>query len=488
MIVGSGGGGQAAELGDAGGCGRPIWATFLHEFGHQVGLSHSGGPGPAFCPTYTSLMSYAFSYGFEDDYHKIHYSCGSRTDLEVNEARLSERLPVPFEKLAHLAKGPYRFKIEKDGDGTRVDWNRNGVFDAAPVKADVTDVYGADGGRRCDCGKTTVGPALVVHRNEARIFLVDRAKKCFTRSIDGEDKYGAPLELPHVAATGDLAAASDGTTLVLLAPVAEGVVAVSGTTIEEVAASRPTPIPASKGAAISACVREGEVHALLWTAADSPVHIASRGADGAWSTSIEIEGLRSAIPPGAVADPDSAGLLIGYGGLEKTGDREKRDWRVATATKGTDGVWKLGVPRVVGGKAGWYGSSRPTLLIEGSDGVAPGRLHFMARGGGPNDPTSCFYEAITIGDRTQDDGWRLRRFYDEWTQTKSPLSAVLHGGDLILAYRWAGNVHGDEDDNLHVAHRGFGVTDAPMRDHDDVASIAEVGLARSIPYRHPTVK
>ena len=67
--------------------------------------------------------------------------------------------------------------------------------------------------------------------------------------------------------------------------------------------------------------------------------------------------------------------------------------------------------RAVGGEgAGWYGNARPMLLIEsGPSAVTEGRIHFIGRGfAGPPNFNCCTYEAITIGDVTQNDGWRLR--------------------------------------------------------------------------------
>ena len=428
MIVGTGGGGQAAELGDAGGCGRPIWATFLHEFGHQVGLSHSGGPGPAFCPTYTSLNELRVQLRLHDDYAKIHLSNGELAELEINEARLVERLPVASERVAFLAKGPYRFKLEAEGDGTKIDWNRNGVFETEPVRADVTDVYGADGGRRCDGGKTTVGPALVVHQGAARIFLVDRAGALMTRPVDGEDKYGGPLVLPHIAATGDLAAASDGTSLVLLAPTAAGVVAAAGDAAD-LAADKPGLIPDTMGCSVSACVRDGRVHALLWTAADAHVRLVVRGADGSWSNPVVVDGLRSWFPPGAIADPESGGLLVGFGHLETTDGKESRSCGVAACVPSTGTDSGCGGRRAVVGGDATAGTARlgPVLVDRGQGPRRSRRGAPPLPGAGLERPAtpSASTRRSRSATRPQDEGWRLRRFYDEWTQTRSPVSAAF---------------------------------------------------------------
>lgn len=49
-------------------------------------------------------------------------------------------------------------------------------------------------------------------------------------------------------------------------------------------------------------------------------------------------------------------------------------------------------------------------------------------------------------------------------------------------------MHGDEDDDVHVLFGGYGISDADMRDFDDVAAIADLGLERSIPWRDPAAK
>src|SRR5262245_23375510 len=221
MEINVGGGGQAAELGDMGGCGQgAFWACFLHEFGHQVGLSHAGGPLTGMCPTYTSLMSYAYSYGFNDDGNQIHYSDGAMASLVLNETHLSERLPLPLDKIAFLAKGPYRFKLQTDGDTTLIDWNRNGQFDEGVVRADIDDVYGVGSGRFA-AGKTVFAPVLFDHRG--RLFLVgaDRDKRLYRREIHGAEQLVPETWIDAVKPTGDPTAIDDGRSVLLLVPTNE---------------------------------------------------------------------------------------------------------------------------------------------------------------------------------------------------------------------------------------------------------------------------
>lgn len=485
MILSRGGGGQAADLGDAGGCGQDaLWACFLHEFGHQVGLTHSGGALPGLCPTYTSLMSYAYSYGFEDDGARIHYSRGDLAGLVLNEQRLPERVELPADKLQFLSKGPYRFKLERDGDATKVDWNRDGQFASSPVRADITDVYGANPGYRHPVGKTIQAPTLASHDGRLVLAAVNHGKKLFVRSCEKEGAWTEERALEGIAPTGDPWLLSHKSDLWLFVPTAEGIRALRAAAADGLAAERSELLPDSAGCAVSAVSFGGAPYTLLWRGPQQPVRVTTHR-EGAWTAPRDLAGLLSEMPPGATESLDGSTLLVGTGRVLHAGG-VKRQWILTTLKLAADGGFVVSEERIVGGeKAGWHGNSRPVLILErGADAVAQGRLHFVARGWcDPVDSNGCYWEAITIGDRAQDDGWRLRRFNDEWTTTKSPVAAAWHAGDLVVAYRWFGNVHGDEDDNLHVAHHALGIDPDDLRDYDDVSAIADLGLERSIPWR-----
>ncbi|HLQ36571.1 MAG TPA: hypothetical protein VK348_02130, partial [Planctomycetota bacterium] len=245
MILSNGGGGQSSELGDMGGCGTgALWACFLHEFGHQVGLSHAGGPLPDMCPTYTSLMSYAYSYGFKDNGNLIHYSHGELASLVLNETHLSERIELPFEQLEFLAHGPFAFKLQRDGNATLIDWNRNGVFDPLPVRADITDVYGAGvaalfGG----LGKTVFAPVLFDHQGELLLFAVGRDQQLSGRRILGAQKSDPALPIAAVTPTGDPAGVSDGKRALLFVPTAEGIAMLAAEHLDGLPSAPPALVP-----------------------------------------------------------------------------------------------------------------------------------------------------------------------------------------------------------------------------------------------------
>jgi hypothetical protein len=89
---------------------------------------------------------------------------------------------------------------------------------------------------------------------------------------------------------------------------------------------------------------------------------------------------------------------------------------------------------------------------------------------------------MRVADSSVNGGWKTRRYYDEWTQSRSAPGVCFFRGDIVLAVRWFGNVRGTENDNLFVAFHGRGIESEPMGDFDDIALIRDVGLARSIPY------
>jgi hypothetical protein len=508
MNVYAGGGGQAAELGDMGGCGSgALWACFLHEFGHQVGLSHAGGPLPGACPTYTSLMSYSYSYSFNDDGGQIHYSRGEFAGLTLNESRLAERLPFPLAKVSFLGRGPYSFNVQADGDATRVDWNRDGRFDEGIVRADVDDVYGV-GTVRFGVGKTVFAPTLLDFRG--RLFLVgaSREKRLYRREIHDVDKFEPESWIDSVKPTGDPAAVVSDAGVLLLVPTEEGIAALSASEPEGLDAASATLLPETKGLAVSAALFGGKPLVMLWkddatpvtfvTPIDAPENGTTATGAPRFAAPKPLGALVSTIPPAAAQDPATGELVVGFGA--KRGEKgERLAWRLARMREEPDGSFAELSQRSVGDEnCGWYGNARPMLLIEHGDAGHPatteGRIHFVGRGtGSPPNFNQCTYEAITIGDATRNDGWRLRRYCDEWSTTRSPIGACFHRGasgelDMVVAYRWFGNVHGDEDDDVHVLFRAFGISDADMRDFDDVAQISEIGLQRSILWRDPAAK
>ncbi|MCD6352198.1 MAG: hypothetical protein J7M26_08765, partial [Armatimonadetes bacterium] len=151
----------------------------------------------------------------------------------------------------------------------------------------------------------------------------------------------------------------------------------------------------------------------------------------------------------------------------ETGELSEKSWR-----------W------VEGPKGRYAGTRRPVLLVERPQGkgAAP-RVYYMVVGmaGGKRD-ASCFYVAMTIADRSVQDGWLIKRYYDEWTRTQSPIAATWWKDDIVVACRWFGDAPAFKHNELFCAWHGLGLNDEPMGDHDDISFIADYGVARSILY------
>ena len=458
MITQRGGGGQSAELSDMGGCGSDaLWATFLHEFGHQIGLDHTGFYPEAWCPLYTSLMNYAYSYGFDGDGGKIHYSNGEFAGVELHEDALREELPFALDKLHFLEKGPFEFRLRAAGARTLIDWNRNGVFDDGPVRADINTSYSTGGGERIKVGKSAFGPALVSCGGRLRLFSVAADGKLEQRLWQQGNQWSEPAVADAGPATGEPLALATGDEPTVLVPMADGVHCLG----------RAAPVPDSVGCAVSGFVFDGRVHALLWK--DGAVRESTAIADG-FAAPVAFPAA-STMPPAAVVTPDGH-LLVGVG-VDQDGNRTSR-WRLLEFARAGDSWQQVGARWLAGEAAGDAGDKRPNLVFDPQEH----QLHWIATGRVGNG-NGCFYDEVEIGDRTYRDGWLLKRYYDEWTTTRRAVAACWHGADIALAFTWFSGKE-PADDDLYVALSGLGIGNGAMGDFDDVAHITGFGLAHSI--------
>ncbi len=139
---------------------------------------------------------------------------------------------------------------------------------------------------------------------------------------------------------------------------------------------------------------------------------------------------------------------------------------------------------IEGEAGGSRGYGRATVLFDASREEGPnGRIYFFGRGLTTKEtPWSCTYVAHEIADKSVRGGWLVKRFYDEWTQTRSAPAAAWFDGDIIWAYRWVDGGQGTTDNNLHVGYRALGIGDKPMGDHDDLTFFKQIGIRRSILY------
>ena len=156
-------------------------SSALHELSHNIGLGHGGpdGIGPdANCkPNYPSLMSYSYAYR-EDS-----FSDGFGRSI-LNNTRLVERGAVGQPTagpgrayLTHL-RDIYLYNVDMaTGD---VDWNRDGVISATPVRAYANNDH-------TDCEYTRVNQMKAVGESDRGLALTRILGRTFVIYIDRRD-------------------------------------------------------------------------------------------------------------------------------------------------------------------------------------------------------------------------------------------------------------------------------------------------------------
>jgi hypothetical protein len=491
MQVTPGGGGQADQLGDGGSCGlSALWAVFTHEFGHQLGLSHEGFWPNGSCPIYSSMMNYNYSYGFENDGSKIHYSDGRFAGYTLREDDLDETIPLPYDKVKFLSMGPYNYRLKPGPtpESTLIDWNWNGVFGEKHIRADINYAYSTNAGARDEVGKTSVAPWLFVHRNVAYVLsgvtatarvaggdstlTPARPGNVVIRRLLSPTKWEAPVIVSE-GLTGDPVAIGVGSKIVVAYPTARGVAVrrydpgskVSGA--EEMVAEKAGLVP-------TVGETKGQPVLMVWDPADGVI-TAWKLTEKGLGEKIPLE-VKSVNPPSMCTDTKTGETILA---LAQNQDAARPNrWQIRRFDKN----WKETSLDWVDGLAGQSrGTGRVTVLFDASRDAGPkGRV--LLYGKGMTDAKTqwaCTYVAMTIADKTVRGGWLLKRYYDEWTQSRSAPAAAWYKGDVIWAYRWVGG-DGPTDDNLHVGYRGLGIQSESFGDFDDIGFIRSFGLQHSL--------
>lgn len=477
MVIGPGGGGQSSLWGTMGGCGvRAFYAVFIHEFGHQLGLSHTGGDRPNWCPIYPSLMNYAYSYSLKGKRQNISYSDGRLAKHILREDQLREVLPFAYKDVEFLAHSPYRYRLKKvDSKKTLIDWNRNGQFDEGIIQADINCGYSTSAGKRHTLGKTKAAPVLVSVNKDVYLLWFSEKNELKSRRYKGGVSWDKAENLGTYNYLGDPAALGFEGDLVFAIPEKEGVGIFRGK--KPSLLKRCYTIPNSVGMSVTLSLFQGRCYALLWDKETKAIDLIELGeTKGESRTRLPI---KSDIPPGACEDTIEGDFIIGVAGYVS---KRRQRWKVARLFLEERAGWMLRSETWIEGKNGRAsGSMRPQLMFETGPNAGPsGRLHWLAPGLiSKKNPRSCFYDAMSLGDKNYRKGWLVKRYYDEWTRTRSPLGALWHKGEILLAYRWDGG--GPKKNNrLQVGHRGLGIEKEPMSDHNDIETISKFGLNHSI--------
>jgi hypothetical protein len=475
MQVTPGGGGQADELGDGGPIGEgAMWAVFVHEFGHQMGLNHEGFWPNFLCPTYTSLMNYAYSYSLEDDREKIRYSDGSLNGYVLNETDLDETIPLPYERVKFLEKGPYRFRLKPNGDTTLIDWNWNGVFGEKHVRADINYSYSTNAGTRDDVGKTQASPWLFVHRNKARVLSVmDGALT--VRTLKEPFKWEEPVTIESGGVTGDPVAVSLDGKVVAFYQTGKGVVSRTIDSLDTGAKmTNPVVVDPNPELVPTIGIYQGHLYLFLWNPKDGSVGYRVYEKPGQSAGPFVLD-VKSTNPVGFCEDTKTGEAILGM--AQNQDDKRPNRWQIRHYRVSGSRLRQTSMDWVEGKDGQARGTGRVTVLYEPKED----RVYLYGRGMTTKETAwACTYVAHQIADKSVHGGWLVKRFYDEWTQSRSAPAAAWFGGDVIWAYRWVDGGGGPTDNNLHVGYKALGIQTEPMGDHDDIGFIHTFGMRYSL--------
>lgn len=471
------GGGQSQQTGDMGGSGLG-YAVFAHEFGHQLGLSHEGDSAPAWCPLYTSLMNYAYSYAFDGDAQRVHFSRGALAEVELREEALVERLPFPLERVSFLAKPPFRFTLAADGATTRIDWNHDGKFSDEPVSADINYGSATTCGTRRDWDlQIGAGPALAYVGERAWLATLDQIQETIqVREYLGDERWGEPRALPTSATNDDFLLLGWRESGWVVFRRAAGWLASSFDASE---VKEPAEIAELPNADLSACV-VGDRLLLVSRGSDdslTPLWIDDPSRLQAYAAP-RLE-LTSQVPVGLGVDPADGRVVIASSATHP--DARALSLRVSWARIEGDALVIESSEWVRGERSGVLSATRPAIAFD-----AAGQLNVFHTEAPQADGSMTAWRTRRVGNRQLDGGWLTCQLYDVWTRTRRPIAFAAGPQGAIYAFRWdAATAHGMRPNELLIAHNGFGVEREPMRDFDDGAKMALHGLVHSILWMQP---
>lgn len=480
QIAGYGGGGQAQQTGDMGGSGSN-WASFAHELGHQLGLSHEGDSIPVWCPFYPSMMNYAFSYALGGDGEAIRFSDGRLRAVELREEALPERVPLPFDDLKYLQHGPFHFTLQDDGQGgTLIDWNHNARFDDEPVEADINYGGSTNAGIRRTIEPSGGSPRLIRAYDTIHLAILSPSQhEVRLRTYEGDERWSDPRSIPHSATNDDpVLVGTDAAGYVFLRR-PQGWFA---SRFDAASIAPPILVPGLPEIDLSAGVVDGRI--LL---------VGRRDSDelSTWwlTTEAGVLGVqpgpaldfRSSVPIDFCTDPTTGRLV--FAGSATHAQAGPLCLHVAWYELAEGRLSRVQGAWVGGDRAGVHCTTRPVVRC-----TTEGELTIFHTGWPQDDGQMTAWRTRRIGNQALRDGWLVSIMYDVWTRTRRAVAFEMdpqrRPGErrtAIYAYRWdAAEAHGMRVNDVQVAHNGLGIDPEPMRDHDDGAKISRWGIRHSI--------
>lgn len=467
------GGGQSGQTAEMGGAGNN-WAVLAHEFGHQMSLSHEGDSPAAWCPLYPSLMSYAFSYSFDGDGNKIHFSNGEFRETLLDERKLTEKLPYAYERVKYLANWPFRFTLKDNADGsTLIDWNHNGKFDDGTVEADVN--YGGSTycGTRNNHECTASGPALAYIGDVCHLVAADQSRDhLWIKACLGDEKWSEKRVVPNSATERDHVVVGGKDYGLLFHQHTMYGWHVTRFTDKEIGASaRLANLPSVD---MNAC-RVGDRILIVSRHQDDSLEyrwLTFKDNDFAkpeLTAASKLE-TRSLVPPGLGVDPADNRIVLVSSLNNSRGS--PYCMRVTWMALQGDRLWEQEMKWTRGEASGNGCATRPVVAFSPA-----GQLNIFHQGGSDGSGQMIAYRTSRIGNTSLDEGWLTCMLYDVWTRSRVPIAFANGPQGAIYSYRWDA---GGTNNMLQTAHNGFGIDTQPMRDFNDGEKIAKWGSRHSI--------
>ncbi len=500
-----------------------ILDVMTHEFGHELGLNHDGYQ-PHNCPIYPSLMSYTYQDKLNGRAELKQLSAGALGSILLDERRLSERLPVPIERVRFLANEPYFYQLRPAGGSTLVDWNWNGVFGEEGVVADINYSHFTDiGRRRFELGASETAPALAtVGDGPAERLLL------FSSSVRGNSPRPAP-DAPAAAANlgperpgalvvqawqgedrdrdgkrwstetvveangviGDPTAVSGGSAVWVAYPTAAGVrlrpVALGRQADATARVGAPVPIEQSNGATPSLSTLGDGLALFLWREPGRPVgvrRLAPTATGLEMGPELELP-IDSVVPVAAAAGP-KRGLLPTVW-VASIGGPDPQHPRAVIHHYASEGGGRARFLEVGSNVVDGSFARRPlALLCAPEHGLEAGRIYVFAGGRYWVEnrieavATPWAEQTVSINVRNGPrNGWLHRRYYapGEFDSRSAP-GVCWFRDDIAYANRLHSS-RPDQNDRLLLGFTATGAFDT-MTDFNDFAFIAEIGLSHSL--------
>lgn len=113
--------------------------TFIHEFGHNLALGHGGNDNINYKPNYLSVMNYSYQFnGVPRVSGGNYFGFSNRQGLTLDENAIIESRGLGPAAAGYTYTNS-RFSLSRAAAHKNLDFNKNGVIDADPIKVDINN-------------------------------------------------------------------------------------------------------------------------------------------------------------------------------------------------------------------------------------------------------------------------------------------------------------------------------------------------------------